>query len=165
MDNNLWPWGITLVVGFIAFTTVDGKMKEIKILEDKLAATKVEIESAKNKAISLIDEVKVTCEKDIAEANKLIKVANRREAKVKVSFHKGFVDNGDVATFRNDSGQVAVITAELERPSSGKKRSLEMTFDPHTSREFGESEGWAFISGDTVTIYQDNHKSIIYTNP
>ena len=96
------------------------------------------------------------------EANKQIAIANQRETRVKVSFRKGFIDSGYVATFTNTYNQPVVITADFERPSSAKKRSAEMTFDPGQSKEIGESEGWAFVSGDTVTVNQDNHKSITF---
>lgn len=125
-----------------------------------------ELKTKLNEANSRLDDANAKLDKAraiIEEADKRIAIANQREVEVKVSFRKGFIDSGYVAVFRNIYDRSVVITADIERPSSRKKRSIEMTFDPSQSKEIGESEGWAFVPGDTVTINQDNHRSLIFT--
>ena len=153
MNNNFWTWCIVVIVSLIAWQVLEEKNKEINSL--MVQQTK------------LVDEINKKVDehnKFVEEARNEIAAANRPEATVIVNFRKGFVDNGDVAIFSNISGRTTVITAEIARPSSGKTKSFELAFDRGTTRNLGESEGWAFLSGDTVTIHQDGHKSLTYAN-
>jgi hypothetical protein len=50
---------------------------------------------------------------------------------------------------------------EVSRASSGQSRSFDITLDSGRKRELGEREGWAFVAGDTLTITQPEHKSLI----
>jgi len=146
MNYNFWSWCAVIFVLLIGWQHVERNNKEI----NSLRADNNKLRADYN---NLVDD-----------ANGKIAAANRPEATVIVNFRKGFVDNGDVAIFSNISGRTTVITAEIGRPSSGKTKSFELAFDRNTTRNLGESEGWAFLSGDTVTIHQDGHKSLTYAN-
>lgn len=94
------------------------------------------------------------------EANAKIRLANLPEIPVRVSFRKALLGSGNVAAFQNSASETVAVTANIERPSTGQSRIFNLTIDPHLTKEIGELEGWAFISGDTVTLTQGNHKSL-----
>lgn len=99
------------------------------------------------------------------EANKKIQLANRPEIPVNVSFRKALLSSGGVASFRNRSSRSIAVTATIERPSSGQSRIFDLTLDPAHTKEIGEREGWAFVSGDTVTLTEPEHKSSAFQAP
>lgn len=96
----------------------------------------------------------------VNEANRKIKAESLKEAEVQVTFRKALVSSGNVAGFKNLSGSSISIVVHIERPASDKQKAYEITLDPNQNREVGEMEGWAFVSGDEVTVSQPNHKSV-----
>ena len=99
------------------------------------------------------------------EANMNIQLANQPEIPVRVSFRKALLNSGNVAGFSNISNQTIAISASIGRPSSNQTLSIDLTIDPGQKKEVGELEGWAFISGDTITIQQPDHKSLSIRAP
>lgn len=142
MNNNFWSWCAVIVLLLIGWQYVERKNNEI----NSLRADNNKLRADYN---NLVDD-----------ANGKIASANRPEATVIVNFRKRFVDNGDVAIFSNITGRTTVITAQIE----GKTKSFELAFEGGTTRNLAESEGWAFLSGDTEPIHQDGHKSLTYGN-
>ena len=164
MSNSFWSWFIVIVLLLSGWQYVEEK-------DDKINSLKADNIKLKADYNNLVDEVNKRIKdatddynKLVDETNKKLASANRPEATVIVNFRKGFVDNGDVAIFTNISGRTTVITAEIERPSSGKTKTIDLAFDRGTTRNIGETEGWAFLSGDTVTIHQEGHKSLTFAN-
>lgn len=100
-----------------------------------------------------------------AEANEKLRLAQQPEVDVQVSFRKAILSNGNVVGMKNTAGSTIAIRAEISRPSSGSKRTYELTIDRGQTTEIGEREGWAFISGDTVRISQADHKALTFTSP
>ncbi len=76
------------------------------------------------------------------------------EVPVAVSYRSGLLANGLVATFKNISGSAIAVTAEIVRPSTGRRQAFELVINGGGIREIGELEGWAFVSGDIVTVSQ-----------
>jgi len=101
------------------------------------------------------------------DANKKLESASQREVSVQVSFRKALMSSGQVARLTNQSDQTVAVSVVAERPSAGKTKHFELTIDPgllHT-KEIGELEGWAFVSGDTIKISQPGRRSLTFTTP
>lgn len=99
------------------------------------------------------------------EANQRIEAASIPEAEVLLTFRKAFLSSGYVGIFTSLARRPIAVTAEIARPGSGQTTRLEMALDPNSKKELGEREGWAFVSGDTVTISQPDHKTLVLTTP
>ncbi len=98
-----------------------------------------------------------------AAANEQIELANLPEAQVSVAFRKALLSSGNVVKIINTSTTSIAITAEIERTSTGRKRAYDLTLDANHAKEIGEFEGWAFVSGDVITIRQAGHKVLTFT--
>ena len=149
------PWLISAVLAILlALSWHDSQLKiaqkdsELVSLKQQINELNSKIEEANNKYKQLGDE-----------ANKKLQIANQAEIQVSVTFRKALLSGGKVGRVTNLSNQIIAMTASVERPSSGKKNTFEMTLDPGQSREIGEREGWAFVPGDTITVSQPDHKS------
>jgi len=99
----------------------------------------------------------------VEEANKKLLEANQPEVPVIVAFRDAFFSSGSVARISNQSGRSIAVTVTISRPLSGSAKNYEMVINSGASKEIGEQEGWAFVSGDTVTIEEAGHKSRSYT--
>jgi|SRR5579862_3849236 len=73
-------------------------------------------------------------------------------------------EHGSVASIENvDSDQVA-LNIKIERPSDGTSKTIDdFVIDGHQSRDLGEDEGWAFVSGDKITLSEGGHKAETWT--
>ena len=106
-----------------------------------------------------------TAEKDLENVvlQKQLEQARLPEAQVQVSIRKAVVASGNVAAFKSTSSQVIGITAEVDRPNSGIKKTFAITLDPGQTQELGGIEGWSFVPGDMIRISQPGHKPLLVT--
>lgn len=137
-------WAIVVLLGLLLAGVVG-------IYQIRIVAKDAEIAALKKQFTKLVNE-----------ANEKLEHANQPEVPISIAFRKGLVDSGLVAQLRNNSGSTAAITIEVKRPS-GQAKSLEEVIDSNETKEIGESEGWAFIAGDSLTLKQSGHKSKSYT--
>jgi len=97
------------------------------------------------------------------DANEKIAFANLPLVPVKVSTVKPLFADGLAVQIRNATDKTIAITLSVVRPSSGNKKDYELTIDGGVGKNIGQSEGWAFVSGDKVTITQPDHKPLELT--
>lgn len=110
-----------------------------------------------------IEGLQAQLDEAVKEANERLQEASLPEATVSVGFRAALISSGNVAQIKNISAQSIAIKVTASRPSTGKSEEFEAVIDPGASEELGEKEGWAFVSGDSVTIDQADHKSKTYT--
>jgi hypothetical protein len=94
----------------------------------------------------------------IEEAKRAVAVASIPPSTISVQWRKGFIDNGHVAVIRNMSSSATEVTLTFARPGSDKSKRYSITIDGGSTREIGESEGWAVLPDDTLEIDQPRHK-------
>ncbi|MBS1129425.1 MAG: hypothetical protein H6R16_427 [Proteobacteria bacterium] len=140
----------------------DAELVNMKQQYSELVAdANVKIAAASSKAKQIAEEANNQIKQLADEANDKLQQANQREVPVSVGFRKALMSNGHVAMFTNTSAQSIAVVVEVSRASSGQTRSFDMTLDSGRKRELGEREGWAFVTGDTLTLSQPEHKSLI----
>lgn len=152
------PWLISVVLAVLLVWSWHTSQQKLMQKDAELTETKQQYNQLltdANSKITLLTE----------EANEKLHLANQPEIPVDVSFRKALLSSGDVASFRNRSSRSIAVTASIERPSSGQSRIFDLTLDPGHTKEIGEREGWAFVSGDTVTLTQPEHKSLSFQAP
>jgi hypothetical protein len=71
---------------------------------------------------------------------------------VEVTFRVGDPGTGFVAHFDNTSTAPMRLTVEPRRARTGEYGRLEVTIPADSSAELAEKQGWAFRSGDTLTV-------------
>lgn len=109
---------------------------------------------------ALIQKLTGDYNKLVNDANAKIAFANLPFVPVALTTSKGIIASGYVLQVRNTSSQTIAIKVSIERPADGKKKDYELTLDGGTGKNIGELEGWAFISGDRVSVTQAEHKPV-----
>lgn len=156
--TKIAPWLLVIVsLGVAAFIWQDSRT-HIERKDAEIAALKGQLDKVLSEANA---KYKALAE----EANQKIQVANLREVSVRIGFRKALLSSGNVAAFTNTSGQAIAIDVEIERPSSAQRRTFSLTLDPGQTKEIGEREGWAFLSRDTITVSQPEHKALRFVAP
>lgn len=159
------PWLLVIVsLGVAAFIWQDSRA-HIERKDAEIAALKSQLDKVLSEANAKIADANVKYKALAEEANQKIQVASLREVSVRIGFRKALLSSGNVAAFTNTSGQAIAIDAEIERPSSAKRRTFSLTLDPGQTKEIGEREGWAFLSRDAITVSQPEHKALRFVVP
>jgi hypothetical protein len=71
---------------------------------------------------------------------------------VDVIFRVAGSGQGFIAHFENHSTAVLRLMVNPRRPSSGEYARIELTVPPQSSGDVAEKQGWAFRSGDTLSV-------------
>jgi len=71
---------------------------------------------------------------------------------VDVIFRVADSGQGFVAHFQNHSTAALKLTVNPRRPSTGEYARIELTVLPQSSGDVTEKQGWAFKSGDTLSV-------------
>jgi hypothetical protein len=88
-----------------------------------------------------------------------------RTLPVEVSFHVGDPGTGFVAHFENTSTATLRLTVEPRRPHTGEYGRLELTIPAESSAELAEKQGWAFRSGDTLSVTSGEFRPVSLAVP
>ena len=88
-----------------------------------------------------------------------------RTLPVEVRFHVGEPGTGFVAHFENQSTAPMRLVVEPRRPRTGEYGRVELTIDADGSAELSEKQGWAFRSGDTLTMSSGDFRPVSHAVP
>ena len=122
-----------------------------------------QIAEADAKVQLVASEARAKVEALAAEAKQKLAEANLPEVSAAVSFPKSAFSNGYFATVKNIGNQPTAFSLSIFRPSSGERRSMEVTLDAQKSKEIGQREGWTFLQEDRIFIKQAGHKSLVFS--
>jgi len=88
-----------------------------------------------------------------------------RTLPVEVSFHVGEPGTGFVAHFENQSTSPLRLIVEPRRARTGEYGRVELTVAADGSAELAEKQGWAFRSGDTLTVTAGDFRPVSLAVP
>jgi hypothetical protein len=157
------PWALSVLFALVAAaqwyggTQKDREIDRLQRSQDQLLA------SANAKLAAVTEEANTKLAAITADANAKLVSANLPQVPVRISTRKAVFADGLVIGVENTSGSTIVVKLDIERSSSSKMTSLELTIDGGRAKEVGQNEGWAFVKGDTVTISEPDHKSMVFS--
>jgi hypothetical protein len=88
-----------------------------------------------------------------------------RSLPVAVNFHVGEPGTGLVAHFENQSTAPMNLAVEPRRPRTGEYGRIELEIPANGSAEVSEKQGWAFRSGDTLTVTSGDFRPVSLAVP
>jgi hypothetical protein len=103
-------------------------------------------------------------ERDLA-AKKTELASALRMLPIEVSFHVGGPGTSYVAQFDNQSTATMRLVVEPRRARTGEYARLELTIPADSSGELSEKQGWAFRSGDTLTVSSGDYRAVSLAVP
>ena len=85
--------------------------------------------------------------------------ADKPPMPVSVQYRRALLNPSLVADFKNNSNRNLMVVATFTNPTLNNTKAFTLSMDPGRSVQFGYAQGWAFHSGDTITLrhadYQD----------
>ena len=127
--------------------------------EGALAAARVEVSEAQSKAVITRRQVERLSAQIASLQSQLLKFKDAPLPAL-LDFRAGGPGKGFVAQVENQSPDALPVTVEAQRPSTGEKKSFELSVPPRGIAEIGAGDGWAFTNGDTLTVSSGQFKPL-----
>ena len=135
------------------------------LLREQLAAATADIKQARDQVSSLTTQLSAsqkqvsedrqqltsTQQQITAETMQLLS-ASRPDLPIKLSFRRAQLSQGEVAVMQNLSNQTLEITLDVQNSATGAHFQRALVINPGQVGQFGPQEGWAFVSGQLVTL-------------
>jgi hypothetical protein len=82
-----------------------------------------------------------------------------------ITFRAGRPGSGFVARFQNLSNADMNVTVRPRHIETGETREFDLRLPAHALAELGQAEGWAFQSGDTLSIKSGSYQPLSLRAP
>jgi len=87
------------------------------------------------------------------------KIVRLPEMPIDVTYREAYMGDGLVAQFTNTSGKHLSVVVALHNTSIDYDKSYRLDLAPWETKELGHFEGWAFASGDTISVLSSQYKT------
>jgi len=84
---------------------------------------------------------------------------------VQVQYRKAILNPSLVARFTNRSNRNLAFLATFENPTLNEVKKFEISLNAGVFRDIGHLEGWAFHSGDKITLHHADYSDERVTLP
>jgi hypothetical protein len=74
---------------------------------------------------------------------------------VVVGFRASMLGKGLVAVIENTSDRYLTVVLSVRNPTLATAKRFKLELEPRSSVDFGHLEGWQFVSGDEVGLFND----------
>jgi outer membrane murein-binding lipoprotein Lpp len=149
------PWGLSVVLAALLLFVFLSKSSEINKLDQQISTLNQQSATLRQQNTALTEKYNTFVENTNqinADLTKKLNDANMPEATVSIGFRHG------AAVITNISDVNISVGVEIKRPSSVQSKNYDLVILARSAKQIGSKEGWAFASGDVVTVSQPNHK-------
>ena len=84
---------------------------------------------------------------------------------VVVGFRSSILGKGLVATIENTSDRYLTVWLAVRNPTLSTAKRFKLELEPRSSTDFGHLEGWQFVSGDEVGLFNDDFSGLRLSVP
>ncbi|HEY6924865.1 MAG TPA: hypothetical protein VI653_15430 [Steroidobacteraceae bacterium] len=108
--------------------------------------------SASQTQVTLDRQELATAQQQVTNESMQLTAASRPDLPVRLWFRHAMLSQGEVAMLQNLSSQTLEINLEVQSPAAGVQFRHTLVINPGQVGQFGPQEGWAFASGQLVTL-------------
>ncbi len=87
------------------------------------------------------------------------RLKNLPEMPIEVTYRPAYMGDGLVAQFTNRSNEYLSVIIELHNNSINYEKSYRLDLSPQETKELGHMEGWAFASGDSISLLSSQYRT------
>ena len=92
-------------------------------------------------------------------------VAAKPALPVVVNFRSSILGKGLVAVIENTSDRYLTVVLSVRNPTLSTAKRFKLDLDPQSRTDFGHIEGWQFVSGDELALFNDEFGALKLTVP
>jgi len=85
---------------------------------------------------------------------------SKPEMPVSITYRNSSVGIGYVVQFHNTSNKYLGIRAVFKNSTMNQSMEKQFNLDPFGTQEFGWTDGWEFVSGETITVYESDYQTL-----
>ena len=123
------------------------------------ARLQADLDQTTQKASTLKSELGTTTQKLQTE------LSRKPPLPVGVRYRQAMLGHGLVAAFRNTSTQQLLFVVEVKNPTINGSKTFQLNIAPGMVQEVGYAEGWAFSSGDIISVANAAYEPLKATVP
>lgn len=84
---------------------------------------------------------------------------------VVVNFRSSMLGKGLVAVIENTSDRYLTVVLSVRNPTLSTAKRFKLDLEPQSRTDFGHLEGWQFVSGDEVALFNDEFGALKLSVP
>ena len=90
--------------------------------------------------------------------SEIARINSLPEMPIQVTYREALMGSGLVSSFKNTSNRHLSVLVALENPSMNQSKSIRLDLAPGQVTEIGHMEGWAFSSGDKISVTHNEYR-------
>lgn len=111
-------------------------------------------------ALSSQQAVAAQLQQQVSDRSVALKEEAKRDLPISVSYHPALLGPGLVAVFRNNSTEPLEMAAVFSSSATGQQREAHLVVQAGGVQAFGHGEGWAFSSGQHITLSNSQFRAL-----
>lgn len=92
-------------------------------------------------------------------------VAAKPALPVVVNFRSSILGKGLVAVIENTSDRYLTVVLSVRNPTLSTAKRFKLDLEPQSRTDFGHMEGWQFVSGDELALFNDEFGALKLSVP
>lgn len=152
---------IVAIAGLAAAASMYVKANETATELASVQARVVELEGRLKKARAEI----TAAQHDLATRTAELQKLQEAPLPVDVTFRVGRPGTGFIAQFDNRSSEPLLVIVDVQRPSTGEQKTLDVEVPARGLGELGIGSGWGFASGDVLSVKGGEYRPLTLRTP
>lgn len=157
--------GLALYAFLLNVDMGDLKRRISKEVEARQQAERYLVETRNLLTGSLRENEHLKAQLAYKEADYQAAIAAKSALPVVVNFRSSMLGKGLVAVIENTSDRHLTVVLSVRNPTLSSVKRFNLDLEPQSKTDFGHLEGWQFVSGDEVALFNDKFGALKLTVP
>ncbi len=157
--------GLALYAFMLNVDLGDLKRRMSKEIETREQAERYLVETRNQLTDSLRLNEQLKAQLTYRETDYQAATAAKPALPVVVNFRSSILGKGLVAVIENTSDRYLTVVMSVRNPTLSTAKRFKLDLDPQSTTDFGHLEGWEFVSGDEMALFNDEFGALKLSVP
>jgi len=157
--------GLALYAFLLHVDMGDLKRRMSKEVEARQQAERYLVETRNLLTDSLRENEHLKAQLAYKESDYQAAIAAKPALPVVVNFRSSMLGKGLVAMIENTSDRYLTVVLSVRNPTLSSAKRFNLDLEPQSKTDFGHLEGWQFVSGDELALFNDEFGALRLTVP
>lgn len=157
--------GLALYAFMLNVDLGDLKRRMSKEVETRQQTERYLVETRNQLTDSLREIEQLKAQLAYKETDYQAAVAAKPALPVVVNFRSSMLGKGLVAVIENTSDRYLTVVLSVRNPTLSTARRFKLDLEPQSRIDFGHLEGWQFVSGDELALFNDEFGTLKLSVP
>ena len=157
--------GLALYAFMLNVDLGDLKRRMSKEVETRQQAERYLVETRNQLTESLRENEQLKAQLAYKETDYQAAVAAKPALPVAINFRSSMLGKGLVAVIANTSDRYLTVVLSVRNPTLSTAKRFKLDLGPQSSTDFGHIEGWQFVSGDELALFNDEFGALKLSVP